>query len=138
MKIECSICNCEITDISISKTLEVRDDYEKQVSSGDFIQGPHDREYFSSKVNAIYYKCNCGEQILRLHEDNRIENFIRDSKRIDPNDLVYNHYGNLKIDSKEKSELFIITREQLDLLKEAPENIRDEEVESILKKNKRA
>ena len=98
MKIYCEICGERITDISVSKTYEVRDDYEVQPSSGDFLMGPNDREYFTSSVNALYYKCKCGQITIKSNLDPNIIDFIRDSKRLNPNDLAYDHYGSLKVE----------------------------------------
>ena len=97
MKFQCNICKELITDISVSKTYEVRDDYEQQRSSGDFLMGPHDREYFDSTVNAIYYKCKCGFVTIKLKDVPIIDDFIRDSVRIDPNDLKHKEYGSLLV-----------------------------------------
>jgi len=97
MRFRCEDCGVEIFDISISKTYEVRDDYEQQRSSKDFLKGPHDREYFDSKVNALYYTCKCGKKVIRDNEVPKIKDFIRDSQRLDPNDLKSKKYGPLSI-----------------------------------------
>jgi hypothetical protein len=96
MILKCETCKQEITDLSVAKTYQVRDDYEQQRSSKDFLKGPHDREYFNSTVDTIYYNCQCGEVTIKSEDVPEIQDFIRDSVRLDPNDLKHEKYGPIR------------------------------------------
>ena len=99
MKLVCKICNSEITEISISKTYMVRDDFE-QMKSKDFVMAPNEREYFDSTVDRIYYKCKCGEVVIDREVVPEIQDFIRDSNLLEVDDLKYDEYGPLIIEKR--------------------------------------
>ncbi len=90
MKFKCSICKDEITNISICKQYTLREDFILESEYTLFAR--NDKEYFDAKVDAIIYKCKCGEHIIKVPE---IIDFVRDSCILDPKDLKLNKYGSL-------------------------------------------